>query len=132
MSLHQRIAISGASGLIGTALVGHLKAEGHTVQRLVRRAPVAADEVQWDPQTGFVDLEPLRGVDAVIHLAQAVLGAAVDGVEAKADPLAQNIAQRFLTRLTIGADHHQIDADTVFQRRMGEQQVTEFVLILIF
>jgi uncharacterized protein (TIGR01777 family) len=74
MSVHQRIAITGASGLIGTALVGHLKAEGHTVQRLVRRSPVGADEVQWDPQTGFVDLEPLRGVDAVIHLAGVGVG----------------------------------------------------------
>jgi len=37
MPVPQRIAITGASGLIGTALVGHLKSEGHTVQRLVRR-----------------------------------------------------------------------------------------------
>ena len=69
MRVPQRIAISGSSGLIGTALVGHLKSEGHTVQRLVRRMPVASDEVQWDPQTGFVDLAPLAGVDAIIHLA---------------------------------------------------------------
>mgnify|MGYP000979440557 CR=1 FL=1 len=74
MRVPQRIAISGSSGLIGTALVGHLKSEGHTVQRLVRRAPVAADEVQWDPQSGFVDLEPLRGVDAIIHLAGVGVG----------------------------------------------------------
>lgn len=74
MSLPQRIAVTGASGLIGSALVGHLKSEGHTVQKLVRRAPVAADEVQWDPKTGFVDLEPLRGVDAIIHLAGAGVG----------------------------------------------------------
>ena len=74
MRVPQRIAISGSSGLIGTALVGHLKSEGHTVQRLVRRAPVASDEVQWDPQTGFVDLAPLSGVDAIIHLAGAFAG----------------------------------------------------------
>ena len=74
MRVPQRIAISGSSGLIGTALVGHLKSEGHTVQRLVRRTPVAADEVQWDPQTGFVDLAPLAGVDAIIHLAGAGVG----------------------------------------------------------
>ena len=74
MSVPQRIAISGSSGLIGTALVGHLKSEGHTVQRLVRRAPVAADEVQWDPQTGYVDLSALEGVDAVIHLAGVGVG----------------------------------------------------------
>ena len=74
MSTPQRIAITGSSGLIGAALVGYLKSEGHTVQRLVRRAPIAPDEVQWDPKTGFVDLEPLRGVDAVIHLAGAGVG----------------------------------------------------------
>ena len=71
MRVPQRIAITGSSGLIGTALVGHLKAEGHTVQRLVRRAPVGADEVTWDPQTGYVDLEALAGVDGIIHLAGA-------------------------------------------------------------
>ena len=74
MRVPQRIAISGSSGLIGTALVGHLKSEGHTVQRLVRRAPVAPDEVQWDPQTGFVDLAALSGVDAIIHLAGVGVG----------------------------------------------------------
>ncbi len=74
MSTPQRIAITGASGLIGSALVGHLKSEGHTVQRLVRRTPVAPDEVQWDPKTGYVDLEALRGVDAIIHLAGAGVG----------------------------------------------------------
>jgi uncharacterized protein (TIGR01777 family) len=74
LSTPQRIAITGSSGLIGAALVGFLKSEGHTVQRLVRRVPIAPDEVQWDPKTGFVDLEPLRGVDAVIHLAGAGVG----------------------------------------------------------
>ena len=71
MRVPERIAITGSSGLIGTALVGHLKSEGHTVQRLVRRAPVAVDEVTWDPNTGYVDLSALKGVDAIIHLAGA-------------------------------------------------------------
>ncbi|CAN2205021.1 COG1090 Predicted nucleoside-diphosphate sugar epimerase [Candidatus Nanopelagicaceae bacterium] len=74
MSVPQRIAITGASGLIGTALVGHLKSEGHTVQRFVRRPVVAPDEIQWDPKTGYVDIEALRGVDAVIHLAGVGVG----------------------------------------------------------
>ena len=74
MTLPQRIAITGASGLIGTALVGQLKSEGHTVQRLVRRPVVAPDEIQWDPKTGYVDIEALRGVDAVIHLAGVGVG----------------------------------------------------------
>lgn len=74
MSVPQRIAITGASGLIGSALVGHLKSEGHTVQRLVRRATVSPEEIQWDPKTGFVDLPALAGVDAVIHLAGVGVG----------------------------------------------------------
>ena len=74
MSVPQRIAITGASGLIGTALVGHLKSEGHTVQRFVRRPVVASDEIQWDPKTGYVDIEALRGVDAIIHLAGVGVG----------------------------------------------------------
>ena len=74
MSVPQRIAITGASGLIGTALVGYLKSEGHTVQRLVRRAVVAQDEIQWDPKSVYVDIEALRGVDAVIHLAGVGVG----------------------------------------------------------
>ena len=69
MAVAQRIAVTGASGLIGSALVGYLKSEGHTVQRLVRRATVAPDEIRWDPKTGYVDIGALRGVDAVIHLA---------------------------------------------------------------
>ena len=74
MALAQRIAVTGASGLIGSALVGYLKSEGHTVQRLVRRATVAPDEIRWDPKTGFVDIQALRGVDAVIHLAGVGVG----------------------------------------------------------
>ena len=74
MSTPQRIAITGASGLIGSALVGYLKSEGHTVQRLVRRTPVSPDEVQWDPKSDYVDLEALRGVNAIIHLAGAGVG----------------------------------------------------------
>ena len=67
----QRIAVTGASGLIGNALVGYLKSQGHTVQRLVRRAAVSSDEITWDPIAGTVDMEALAGVDAVIHLAGA-------------------------------------------------------------
>jgi uncharacterized protein (TIGR01777 family) len=74
MPFHQRIAITGSSGLIGSALVGHLKSEGHTVQRLVRRDPISSDEIKWDPKSGYVDIEALRGVDAVIHLAGVGVG----------------------------------------------------------
>lgn len=70
----QRVAITGSTGLIGSALVGHLRSEGHTVQRLVRRKAVAPDEIEWDPIGGTVDLAALDGVDAVVHLAGANVG----------------------------------------------------------
>ena len=70
----QRIAITGASGLIGSALVGKLKSDGYTVQRLVRRPTVSSEEIFWNPATQEIDLDALAGVDAVIHLAGAGVG----------------------------------------------------------
>lgn len=70
----QRIAITGASGLIGTALVGKLKSEGYTVQRLVRRPTVSPEEIYWNPANSEIDTAALAGVDAVIHLAGAGVG----------------------------------------------------------
>ncbi len=69
-----RVAITGASGLIGTALRTHLQAEGHEVRRLVRQRAQAPDEIAWDPEAGTVDLASLAGVDAVVHLAGAGVG----------------------------------------------------------
>lgn len=68
------IAVTGASGLIGRALVPALRAQGHRVLRLVRKTATSADEVQWDPKAGTVDLEALAGPRAVIHLAGAGVG----------------------------------------------------------
>ena len=65
------VAVTGASGLIGSALVRSLQADGVRVVRLVRRPPSAPDEAQWDPSTGKVDLDALAGVGAVVHLAGA-------------------------------------------------------------
>lgn len=63
-----KVAITGASGLVGRALVPFLTTGGHEVVRLVRRAPEAKDEVRWDPEAGEVDAAALEGVDAVVHL----------------------------------------------------------------
>lgn len=64
-----KIAVSGASGLIGSALVPALRADGHDVLVLVRRTPRAVDEHRWDPQHRRIDPGLLRDVDAVINLA---------------------------------------------------------------
>jgi uncharacterized protein (TIGR01777 family) len=63
------VVIAGSSGLIGTALRRSLEADGHTVTRLVRRAPEAPGEVAWPPAP-----EILAGTDAVVNLAGAGLG----------------------------------------------------------
>ena len=70
----KRIAVTGSSGLIGSALVGHLKEQGYEVQRLVRRKATTSEEITWDPQAGTVDLDALDGVHGVIHLAGAGVG----------------------------------------------------------
>ncbi|ANJ11392.1 MULTISPECIES: TIGR01777 family oxidoreductase [Streptomyces] len=69
-----RIVVAGASGLIGSALVRSLTADGHEVVRLVRHAPRSADEVRWDPENGRVDAAGLDGCDAVVNLAGAGVG----------------------------------------------------------
>ena len=69
-----RIAVTGASGLIGTALRRSLAADGHDVVKVVRRAPRGPDEARWDPAAGSVDTAALEGCDAVVHLAGAPIG----------------------------------------------------------
>jgi uncharacterized protein (TIGR01777 family) len=63
------ILVTGASGLIGSALTAFLKKDRHHVIRAVRRAPAAADEVRWDSVAGLLDAEHLERLDAVVHLA---------------------------------------------------------------
>src|SRR6266852_1311621 len=63
-----KIVITGASGLVGSALVPKLKAEGAEVTRLVRSAP-ASGEIEWHPDRGSIDAPALEGFDAVINLA---------------------------------------------------------------
>ncbi|MCL6675012.1 TIGR01777 family oxidoreductase [Streptomyces panaciradicis] len=69
-----RIAVAGASGLIGGALARSLEADGHEVVRLVRRAARSGDEVCWDPEGRYVDADGLAGCDAVVNLAGAGVG----------------------------------------------------------
>lgn len=69
-----RIAVTGASGLIGTALRVAAERAGHETLALVRRPARDATEIGWDPAGGVVDLERLEGIDAIVHLAGENIG----------------------------------------------------------
>jgi uncharacterized protein len=68
------VAVTGASGLIGTAVVRRLRAEGHQVLRLTRSRPSGPDQLQWDPMAGRLDPDALAKADAVVHLAARNIG----------------------------------------------------------
>ena len=69
-----KLLVAGSHGLIGTALVARLRADGHTVLRLVRRPTSSPGEVAWDPAAGRLDPHALVDVDAVVNLAGAGVG----------------------------------------------------------
>lgn len=65
-----RVGVTGATGLVGTALTERLVAGGNDVVPFVRRTP-GAGEIGWDAERGVVDADDLAGLDAVVHLAGA-------------------------------------------------------------
>lgn len=71
----KKIAITGASGLIGRNISAFLRAAGHQVFHLVRRVPVLPNEISWNVKDGTIDAQSLEGMDAVVHLA----GESIDG-----------------------------------------------------
>lgn len=68
------VAISGASGLIGSALGDSLRADGHRVLALRRNGVTSGDDIGWDPESGRIDAPALEGVDAVVNLAGENIG----------------------------------------------------------
>ena len=68
-----RVAITGSSGLIGSALAQTLEREGHAVVRIIR-SPAGPGEVRWDPTRGEIDASELEGLDAVVNLAGENIG----------------------------------------------------------
>jgi uncharacterized protein (TIGR01777 family) len=69
-----RVGITGASGLIGTALTAHLTSNGHEAVAFVRRPASTPSQISWDPAAGRLDAKDLDGLDAVVHLAGAGIG----------------------------------------------------------
>jgi uncharacterized protein (TIGR01777 family) len=68
------VAVTGASGLIGTALVERLRAQGHQVLRVTRSEATEPDQLGWDPAAGRLDPDALAKADAVVHLAGKSIG----------------------------------------------------------
>ncbi len=67
-----KILLSGASGMLGTALKASMQAEGAEIMRLVRRKPSEPGDIQWDPAVGsLADSSPLEGLSGAIHLSGA-------------------------------------------------------------
>ncbi|MDA8178923.1 MAG: TIGR01777 family oxidoreductase [Desulfobacteria bacterium] len=70
-----RVAITGSTGLVGSAVVPVLAESGYDVVRLLRRAPAPGEKaIRWDPERGVIDAAELEGLDAVIHLAGENVG----------------------------------------------------------
>lgn len=74
MSKINQVAITGSSGLIGSALVAQLRVDGFGVKKIVRRPVRNSDEIFWNPHIGEIDLAQLSEVDAIIHLAGVGVG----------------------------------------------------------
>lgn len=69
-----KLALSGASGLIGSALAPALRDAGHDLITLVRGEAPGPGEARWDPVAGTIDRPSLDGVEAIVHLAGANIG----------------------------------------------------------
>lgn len=128
MAKQKKIAVTGASGLIGSALCAQLKSEGHQVIKVVRRAARVADEVSWNPLKGEIDLAGLEGADAVFHLA----GAGVGDKRWSAAYRSEILNSRLLSTTTIANACEQIQPEVFisasaigYYGETGDRSVTE-------
>jgi len=70
-----KVAVTGSSGLIGSALVRALERDGHTIVPVVRSGSSGRDRIRWDPEGGWIEKSALAGIDAVVNLAGESIGA---------------------------------------------------------
>lgn len=68
------VAVTGSSGLIGTALGPALDAAGHRMVRVVRHIPAGEGNIGWDPGAGKIDAPGFEGIGAVVNLAGVGIG----------------------------------------------------------
>jgi uncharacterized protein len=107
-----RVLITGASGLIGTALVTRLQRDGVAVRRLVRRLPrQGSDDVPWNPHAQTMDPRALDDVDAVVHLA------------------GEKIDQRWTTRVKHALRESRVSGTTLLARAIAERTDRPRVLV---
>lgn len=97
-----RVIISGASGLIGSALGDTLRSDGHDVVKLVRHVP-GVGEIRWDPAAGLLSADAVEGADAVVHLAGAGIGDHRWTAEYKAEILNSRVRSTTLLAETIAS-----------------------------
>jgi len=97
-----KVAVSGTSGLIGSALVAALAGWGHELIPLVRGEPAGPDEVAWDPAARVIDAAGLDGVDGVVNLSGATIGQRWTA-RRKAEILASRVESTKLLATTLAA-----------------------------
>ncbi len=105
------ILVSGASGLIGSALVRALRSEKRDVKRLVRRPAKASDEVAWYPDRGEIDPRAMDGVSAVVNLA------------------GENLSQRWTTSARQSIRRSRIEATTLLARTIARSNPSPRVFV---
>ena len=105
------VAISGASGLIGSALVREFTSRGAEVRPLVRHAPRGPHEIAWDIDAGTIDAAKLEGVGAVIHLA------------------GENLAQRWSSEVKRKIRDSRVKSTTLLARTLASLSTKPAVLL---
>jgi uncharacterized protein (TIGR01777 family) len=100
-----RIAVTGATGLIGTALVSRLTADGHEAIRFTRSPSPGPGAARWDPASGIIDAGALAKADAVVHLAGRSIGALRWTARVKREILSSRVnGTRLLAETMAGLD----------------------------